>query len=233
MSAAPLVAAVAVMVQADTAPPYLAFPEPGLDDPVVYEGYRTRLYRDARGNAVQIYLDHKSGRVVHLWADALDESIGFPAGDTAGAPAPLDWAGQGATPAATRRGRTLGYRLTAPGALRLGLFVLGSMRLERDFHYAGRDTLALDAPPFVPTELVQLVANVERLPPAARRRALALLGARDVAAVTALRARLEPSVTVEQTAPAWPRCAGLAPAVVRDHPLLGPLGTCWAAAAPP
>src|SRR6267378_582414 len=86
--------------------PYVAFPEPGLDDPARYEGYTTRVYRDAHGNAVQIYLDAKSGRVVHLWADALDESIGFTARDTAGAPAPLDWAGQGATSAVTRRGRT-------------------------------------------------------------------------------------------------------------------------------
>ena len=58
-------------------PPYVAFPEPGLDDPAAYEGYTTRVYRDAAGNAVQIYIDAKSGRVVHVWADALDESIGF------------------------------------------------------------------------------------------------------------------------------------------------------------
>src|SRR2546427_13129607 len=114
MSAAALVAAVAVMVQADTAPPYLAFPEPGLDDPVDYEGYRTRLYRDARGKAVQVYLDHKSGRVVHLWADALDESIGFSERDTAGTPAPLDWAGRWATAGATRGERPPGPRLTSP-----------------------------------------------------------------------------------------------------------------------
>jgi hypothetical protein len=57
--------------------PYVAFPQPGLDDPAAYEGYTTRIYRDASGNAVQIYLDAKTGRVVHVWADALDESIGF------------------------------------------------------------------------------------------------------------------------------------------------------------
>src|SRR5207247_8849679 len=78
--------------------------------------------------------------------------------------------------------------------------LLGSMRVERDFQYAGRHTGPLDAAPFVPDELVQLVAKVERLPAAERRRALALLGARDVAT---LRARLEPSLTVEQTATTW------------------------------
>src|SRR5690606_33508045 len=46
-------------------PPVLAFPEPGLDDPAAFEGYRTRFHRDAAGNVVQIYLDAKSGRVVH------------------------------------------------------------------------------------------------------------------------------------------------------------------------
>src|SRR5437660_12565668 len=35
----------------DTVPPYLAFPEPGLDDPAAYEGYDTRVYPDARPNA--------------------------------------------------------------------------------------------------------------------------------------------------------------------------------------
>src|SRR6266576_2292338 len=67
----------------DTVPPYLAFPEPGLDDPAAYEGYRTRFYRDARGNTVQIYIDQKSGRVVNLWADALNESLGFTVRDSA------------------------------------------------------------------------------------------------------------------------------------------------------
>src|SRR6267143_3432403 len=65
--------------------PYVAFPQAGLDDPAAYAGYTTRVYRDSRANAVQIYIDAKSGRVVHVWADALDESIGFTVrGDTAG-----------------------------------------------------------------------------------------------------------------------------------------------------
>src|SRR2546423_14908872 len=71
----------------DTVPPYLAFPEPGLDDPAAYEGYATRVYRDASGNALQVYLNRRTGRVVDLWADALDESAGFTARDSAGAPA--------------------------------------------------------------------------------------------------------------------------------------------------
>ena len=195
-----LAAQAAVRAPADTVGPVLQFPEPGLDDPAAYEGYSTRLYRDARGNTIQIYLDRKTGRVVHLWADALDESIGFTARDLNGAPAALDWAGQGGSTSAARGSRTFAYRLTARGALRIGLFLLGSMRVERDFHYANRDTLPLEAPAFVIPELTELIANVEHLSPTACRRALALLGAPDVAT---LRARLEPGLTLEQTATTW------------------------------
>ena len=81
--------------------PVLAFPEPGLDDSAAYAGYRTRLFRDAAGNTVQIYLDARAQRVVHLFADAEDESIGFTARDDAGNAAPLRWGGDGA-----RIGRT-------------------------------------------------------------------------------------------------------------------------------
>ena len=51
------------------AQPVLEFPTAGLDDSAAYEGYTARVYRDRRGNAVEIYIDGKSGRVVHLWAD--------------------------------------------------------------------------------------------------------------------------------------------------------------------
>jgi len=66
------------------AQPVLQFPTPGLDDPAAYEGYTARLYRDARGNSVEIYIEGKTGRVVHVWADALKESIGFRVRDAGG-----------------------------------------------------------------------------------------------------------------------------------------------------
>src|ERR1051325_11179846 len=71
----------------DTVPPYLAFPETRLDDPAAYEGYTTRVYRDAAGNAFQVYVKGSSGRVVNLWADAADESVGFTVRDSTGRPA--------------------------------------------------------------------------------------------------------------------------------------------------
>src|SRR6266567_7387163 len=82
--------------EADTVPPYLAFPEPGLDDPAAYEGYETRVYRDSHRNAFQVYLNGRTGRVVSLWADAADESVGFTVRDSAGGPAGLAWGSSGA-----------------------------------------------------------------------------------------------------------------------------------------
>jgi len=172
-------------------PPYVAFPEPGLDDPAAYDGYTTRVYRDASGNAVQIYLDQKSGRVVHLWADALNESIGFTVREAAVAFGAGD-ATVGATGGQSGR-RWLRCSLTVQGgrSVRFSHFMLGSMRIERDCQNNGS---------FEPTELKTLIAKVGRLPPAQRQRALAALGAPNVAT---LRARLEPRLTVEQTAATW------------------------------
>ena len=96
-------------------PPVLAFPEPGLDDPTAYRGYQTRFFRDAGGNTLQIYLDARSGRVVHLWADAENESIGFTA-RVNGKPVALKWLGEGAQVfplSAQTRARSLEYQLVA------------------------------------------------------------------------------------------------------------------------
>jgi hypothetical protein len=191
--------ALLVAVQASQVSAYVAFPEPGLDDSAAYEGYTTRLYRDARGNTVQIYLDRKHGRVVHLWADALNESIGFTAvGEAAvGQAAVAFGAGEATVGATGGQGgqRWLRYSLTVQGGRSTTLthFLLGSMRIERDFQYNGS---------FTPTELNTLIATLARLPPASprRRRALASLGAANVAS---LRARLAPHIVLEQTADTW------------------------------
>ena len=92
----------------------LAFPEPGVDDTAAYQGYQTRFYRDSKGNTVQIYLEPRGGRVVNLWADAADESLGFTVRDAArkagrGSPGPADSAEAGDSGAL----RTLEYRLAA------------------------------------------------------------------------------------------------------------------------
>ena len=200
MSFLALLLAAQTALPGDTVPPYVAFPETGLDDQAAYAGYQTRLYRDARGNAIQIYLDRTSGRVVHLWADALDESLGFTAQDSVGPTGAITWAGLEATTGLAGERRSLAYRLTSPGPLSLGHFVLGSMRVERDFQYAGRQRDSLGARFLVP-EFATLVDDIAALPAAERRRALALVGASDL---TALRARLLPTGTLARRASGGP-----------------------------
>lgn len=152
-------------------PPVLEFPTPGLDDSAAYEGYTARLYRDARGNSVEIYIDGKTGRVVHLWADALNESIGFTVRDSGGqettggqeATAAVAFGARPATVGATGGRRWLRYRLTVQGgrSIQIGQFLLGSMRIERDFGYAGRVRDPLDAPAFVPQEFTALAQRLD------------------------------------------------------------------------
>jgi hypothetical protein len=173
--------------------PVLDFPEAGIDDSAAYEGYSTRFYRDAKGNTVQIYLDTRSGRVVNLWADDANESVGFTA-RSSGHPAPLRWASASATVVDSGESRSLTYRLTSDVTrLELGWFVLGSMRVERDVQYAQIHLLPFGAVAFREPVLDSLVVALERLPDAERARHLELLRARDVAE---LRARVEPVMTL-------------------------------------
>jgi len=144
------------------APPILEFPTAGLDDSAAYEGYTARLYRDSRANSVEIYIERKTGRVVHVWADALNESIGFtvrPVGAVA--------FGAGTATVWTRGGRRgLRYTLAVQGgrstAVEVGQLLLGSMRIERDFGYAGRVRDSIDAATFVVPEMAQFAAEMGR-----------------------------------------------------------------------
>src|SRR5437773_11664868 len=166
------------------APPVLQFPTTGLDDPAAYEGYTARLYRDARGNAVEIYIEGKTGRVVHVWADALNESIGFTARNLGGQEttgggqttnAAVAFGGGPATVWSRGGRRGLGYALTVQGgrSSRIGHILLGSMRIERDFGYAGRVRDSIDAPTFVVPEMAAFAKRMgapytERLTPSVR-----------------------------------------------------------------
>jgi len=146
------------------APPVLQFPAPGLDDPTAYEGYTARLYRDARGNSVEIYIEGKTGRVVHLWADALNESIGFTARNLGGqeANAAVGFDEGPAMVGASGGRRWFRYSLTVRGgrSIQIGQILLGSMRVERDFGYAGRVRDSIDAPTFVVDEMKRLAERL-------------------------------------------------------------------------
>jgi hypothetical protein len=174
--------------------PVLSLPDPRLDDTTAYEGYRTRFYRDSRGNTLQVYLRRNEGRVVNLWADAVNESIGFTMRDSAGAPAAVDWNGEVALTSDSGAMRVVSYRLTSTTPrLRVGWFVLGTMRVERDFQYWRKQLDPYTAPAFHVAELDSLVHRLAALPEAERRPQLALLHARTIGE---LRSRLEPSVTI-------------------------------------
>jgi hypothetical protein len=163
-----------------------------LDDSAAYQGYQTRFYRDSKDNAVQIYLQPQGARAVLVWADAANESVGFTVRDAAGRPARLQWGAEAAEVSGSGPLRTLEYRLAADvSRIEIGWFLLGSMRVERDFVYGKRHLQPFSAPPFRVAEESLLVADVARLPPAERRRHLVLLNALNVAE---LRARLLPTV---------------------------------------
>src|SRR6266850_5605269 len=200
MSVLALLLAAQTAIRVDTVPPYLAFPEPGLDDPAAYEGYQTRVFQDASGNAFQVYLKGNTGRVVNLWADAANESVGFTVRDSSGKPADLVWGSSGVSVAGSAGRRWVSYGLEVPSSVRIGLCLLGSMRVERDLQYAGRDSLPLDAPAFPQAELAELVDHIAKLKAVERARHLSLLGAKTV---DAARARLRPSVTMKVGDTAW------------------------------
>ena len=191
----PIVLIAQLAVAGTRVPPLLAFPEAGMDDSASYAGYQTRFYKDVAGNTLQIYLDQRSGRVVNLWADADNESLGFTINSTDGRPARVTWGAGDARVAGTRRRRIVEYALASSEAgLDIGWFLMGSMRVERDFQYWGWHRARFDTTPgFVLPEFQRLIDELERLPASERTAHLALLRAPSVAA---LRSRLRPAIRV-------------------------------------
>ncbi len=182
-------------------PPVLDFPEPGMDDPAAYEGYRTRFYRDAANNTVQIYIKGTEGRIVALLANAANESVGFTVRDSAGRPTSPAWGALDALRSTAGDTRSLEFRLTSDlPRIDLGWFLLGSMRVERDLQYQQRHLRPFDAPPFPRPELDTLIANLARLSAEERQRHLELLRATDV---QELRTRLSPTITRAEVDTSW------------------------------
>jgi hypothetical protein len=181
-----------VVAQTRAVQPVLAFPEAGLDDPAAYQGYQTRFFRDTKGNVVQVYLDARSGRVVNLLPNAVNESVGFTVRDGVGKPIRLEWGSADAIVSQAGNRRTIEYQLVANAPeILIGWVLLGSMRVERDLGYSGRHLEPFDWPSFRLKEQEELIANLDRLDPAERQRQLGSLNA---GLTSALRARLEPDV---------------------------------------
>ena len=180
--------------------PALEFPAPGLDDTTVYRDYQTRFFRDAGGNTVQVVLNQSAGRAVNLWADAANESISFSVRDSAGKPVRLAWGSQGATVTAIGPRRFLSYVLTASSRnVDIGHLILGSMRVERDFQYAGRQSGPLTEV-YSEEALTKAVENLAQLSPADLQRSLVLLRAGSLAE---LRARLQPGMNLSIDGGRW------------------------------
>ena len=181
--------------------PLLSFPDPALDDTAAYRGYQTRFFRDAARNTLQVYIDERSARVVHLFADADNASIGFTARDTAGRTAPIAWGARDATVSAAGRTRHFEHQLIArTGTVHLGWFLLGSMRVERDFQYEQHMKNAFAAAPYAIKDVDQLLAALDGLPAAVRARHLARLHA---ASRATLGARMYPHPTLRRLGAQW------------------------------
>lgn len=201
MTALALALLVQLAVPPRTAPPVLSFPDPGLDDTAAYRGYQTRFYRDAARNTLQTYIDQRSARIVHLMADADNASVGFTARDATGKTAAIVWAAPTATISSNARTRRFEHPLRASTpTLHLGWFLLGSMRVERDFQYFERAKDAFDAAPYAIPEVDRLIAVLEKLPAGVRARHLRHLNAGSVAA---LRARMYPGISLRADAGTW------------------------------
>lgn len=189
-----------VVSTAGQSQPVLELPDPRLDQAAAYEGYRTRFYRDAAGNTVQVYIEGRAGRVVHLLANADNESIGFTVRQPGGGAPAITWGDRAADVRTLNGLRVLSHRVVVHAPrVHLGWFLLGSMRVERDFQYWQKHRAPFSDPPFLLEELRRLVGALETLPAAERQRHLAILRARDV---RSLRARLAPRVAI-QTGAVW------------------------------
>ncbi|MCI0414009.1 hypothetical protein L0222_14580 [bacterium] len=187
----PLFLLIGTLATAADVLPVLEFPEAGMDSPARYKDYRTRFYQDSQKNTLQIYLNQGTGRVVNLWADSANESLSFTARDSAGQPVALRWCGESATATAEQNFRFVQYSLCSDSShLKIGHFLLGSMRKERDFQYFKKDLAPYDSEPFHEPELLKLITNLEKIPHSERSGALAALS---VSNTQQLRNRMDPS----------------------------------------
>lgn len=143
--------------------PVLQFPEPSLDDSAAYSGYTTRFFRDVDRSSLQIYLDRREGRVVHLFANGENPSIGFSARTPDGEAADLRWNDDEARVARDGRRRSRSYVVTSPASeLHLGRFLLGPVRVERDVPYFREHRRPCTDEPYVLAEYEALLTTTGR-----------------------------------------------------------------------
>ncbi len=157
------------------------FPSLGSTTQPSYQGYQTRLFKDAAGNTLQVYLDRREGRVVHILADAENASIAFSARAADGAPASLEW-GEAGRPGRPRRARHAPWNTPSPPRL-LGLprlvpprFDAGRARLPvREAAISARSPASRSPSP----NWCDWLDAIDSLPASMRARHLATLGAHE------------------------------------------------------
>ncbi|MCH8328373.1 MAG: hypothetical protein IID15_07630, partial [Candidatus Marinimicrobia bacterium] len=173
--------------------PILDFPQSGMDDPVAYQGYATRFVRDTDGNTVQLSINRRLGRVVNIWADDANESISFTVRDSQGNLAAMEWESDGAEISADGPMRYVRYSLAlGDDDLQISLFLLGSMRQERDYQHFKRNLAPFGGELFSERELHTLMGNFDHLSAQELASVLTLLRATGMAE---LRGRLLPRIT--------------------------------------
>ena len=184
---------ISAVMSAQSVSPVLEFPQPGLDDFSAYSGYKTRFYKDAADNTLQISIDKNTGRIINLWADAADESISFSVKDMAGRPVEMTWSSSDLKNSVDQGIRYAQYSVASNSSnIEIGLFLLGSMRIERDFRYNDRFKLPLNTDTvFVQHELINLIDNIKKLPADKQKAQLSALNA---SSVKSLMSRLKPSI---------------------------------------
>lgn len=172
--------------------PIIELPDLRIDNPAAYQGYTTRFYRDTGGNTIQIALDNNTGRIVHLLANGANESISFTIRTPQGQPEHMFWNSEGAHTYFKNNRRFVEYKLRSSSPqIKIGMFLLGSMRKEREYQYFKKHLEQFgNEGEFIEPELIELITLINRLPSSHKNKIL-----RDLNATSdgELEARLLPS----------------------------------------
>ncbi|MBN4080799.1 hypothetical protein JYT44_00400 [Caldithrix abyssi] len=175
----------------------LEFPQEGLDDLTIYQGYITRFFRDINKNTVQVYVKQDVGRIVNVWANGFNESIGFTARGLDGKPAPISWGSNQAETFKDGKEIFIKYALSVDSPdIILGHFYMGTMRQERDLQYFKKQLEPFGTTRYIDNQFGMMIDNIEQLSLKYKTDYLKVLG---VINLDELRKRLVPDVSIQKT----------------------------------
>ena len=131
-------ALLALLLQASQTAPVLAFPDPEPRRPRRLSGLPDPLLPRFEATPCRSISSRRPRADVLVWADAANESVGFTLGTLRGRRAGHFWARDSAEVADSGSTGAWSTPDSRRSPVELGWFVLGSMRMERDFVYARR-----------------------------------------------------------------------------------------------